>query len=116
MLLREYPEAIASATQVVNDLVHQLLVVKQTIETVKGNARYETAFDTGLKNQDQRDIKTVYLCQLNQDFQAAQVALLQLSKDKAEAECNLELLRNQFSVEKLVQQEVIADKQLATSM
>jgi DNA mismatch repair ATPase MutS len=112
--LSQYPNEIAQAAQVANDLEYQLAEVRQHIARLEGNADIVVAFETALKNDNQRKARRFEVLQVNPEYEHALDALNQLTTKKANALAQLERLRNEFAVAKLEVQLAIAQK-LASS-
>jgi hypothetical protein len=101
MQLSHYPSAIAQAAQRVNELDSQIMAVEQLINREEGNAERASAFDSELKNDNQRKARRFEMLLINQEYQIAVNTLMRLTAEKANALAHLEYLRNQFSVAKL---------------
>lgn len=99
--LGQYPSAIAQAAQAVNEMDYQIAEVRQHIARLEGNADMVVAFETGLKNDNQRKARRFEVLQVNQEYQRGLDALNRLTTEKANAIARLEHLRNEFSVAKL---------------
>lgn len=108
--MSQYPSAIAQASQAVNEIDHQIMEVRQHIARLEGNADMVVAFETGLKNDNQRRARRFEVLQINPEYQRAYDALNRLSTEKANAMARLEHLRNEFSVAKLEAQMHIAQQ------
>jgi CHASE3 domain sensor protein len=112
--LSQYPNEIAQAAQVANDMEYQLAEVRQHLARLEGNADIVVAFETALKNDNQRKARRFEVLQVNPEYEHALDALNQLTTKKANALAQLERLRNEFAVAKLEVQLAIAQK-LASS-
>lgn len=99
--LSQYPGAIAQAAQAVNEMEYQIAEVRQHIAKLEGHADMVVAFETALKNDNQRKARRFEVLQVNHEYQRALDALNRLSTEKANALARLEHLRNEFSVAKL---------------
>lgn len=99
--LGQYPSAIAQAAQAVNEMEHQIAEVRQHIARLEGNADMVVAFETNLKNDNQRKARRFEVLQVNHEYQRALDALNRLTTEKSNAIARLEHLRNEFSVAKL---------------
>lgn len=99
--LSQYPSAIAQAAQATNEMDYQIAEVRQHLARLEGSADMVVAFETGLKNDNQRKARRFEVLQVNQEYQRALDALNRLSTEKANATARLEHLRNEFSVAKL---------------
>lgn len=108
--LSQYPSAIVLAAQSVNELEYQMAEVRQHIARLEGNAEMVVAFETALKNDNQRKARRFEVLQVNQEYQRALDALNRISTEKANALARLEHLRNEFSVAKLETRLTIAQK------
>lgn len=114
MKLSQYPAAIAQAAQIVNGIDVQLAAVGQHITRLEGNADRLSAFEQGLKNDNQRRARRFELLCVDQEYQTVQSTWMRLVSEKANALTQLEYLRNQFGVAKLETKMAIA-QQLADS-
>ena len=110
--LSQYPAAIAQAAQTVNELDHQIAEARQHLARLEGNADMVVAFETALKNDNQRKARRFEVLQVNQEYQRALDTINRLTTDKANALARLEHLRNEFSVAKLEARMAIAQQLL----
>jgi uncharacterized small protein (DUF1192 family) len=110
MKMSQYPAAIAQAAQVVNELDSQIAAVGQHIARLEGNADRVSAFEQGLKNDNQRRARRFELLCVDPEYQTAQNTLMRLMSEKGGAIAHLEYLRNQFSVAKLEARMAIAQQ------
>ncbi|MBD2120195.1 hypothetical protein H6F68_04610 [Trichocoleus sp. FACHB-262] len=101
MNLSDYPQHIAQAAQLVNELDGKLLRVRHQMHEQEGQAEAAVAFENDLKNENQRRARRFLLLQTNQQYQHSQQTLMQLTTAKANAMAELERLRNGFSAAKL---------------
>jgi flagellar biosynthesis chaperone FliJ len=108
--LDQYPSAIAQAAHHVNELEQHLGEIRQHIARLEGNADMVVAFETALKNDNQRKARRFEVLQVNQEYQRAIDALNRATTEKANALAYLEQLRNEFSVAKLDLRLSIAQK------
>ncbi|MBD2326088.1 MAG: hypothetical protein B0A82_07790 [Alkalinema sp. CACIAM 70d] len=108
--LAQYPTAIAQAMQAMNEVEYQLNEVRQHLAKLEGNAEMIVAFETGLKNDNQRKARRFEVLQANLEYTQALQTLNRLTMDKANATARLEHLRNEFGVAKLETQLEIAQK------
>ncbi|WP_421656324.1 hypothetical protein [Leptothermofonsia sp. ETS-13] len=108
--LSQYPEAIAQAAQVVNEIEHRLTEARQHLAHLEGNADKIVAFEANLKNDNQRKARRFEILQMNLEYKRALDVLNRLTTEKANAVARLEHLRNEFSVAKLDRQMAIALK------
>lgn len=108
--ISQYPAAIAQAAQAVNELEHQIGEARQHIARLEGNADMVVAFETNLKNDNQRKARRFEVLLVNQEYQKAIDTQIRLTIDKANAIGHLEYLRNQFSVAKLETRLAIAQQ------
>jgi hypothetical protein len=99
--LDQYPSAIAQASHHVNELEQNLGEIRQHIARLEGNADMVVAFETALKNDNQRKARRFEVLQVNQEYQRAMDSLNRATTEKAHALAQLERLRNEFSVAKL---------------
>jgi hypothetical protein len=108
--LSQYPEAIAQATQVVNEIEYRLMEARLHLAHLEGNADKIVAFETHLKNDNQRKARRFEILQMNLEYKHALDMLNRITLEKANAVAQLEHLRNEFSVAKLDRQMAIALK------
>jgi len=101
MKLNQYPAAIAQAAQTVNELESQIAAVQLVINRIEGNADKVAAFETDLKNDNQRKARRFEVLQVNLEYQQSLNTLIRLTAERGNAVAQLEYLRNQFSVAKL---------------
>ncbi len=99
--LDQYPAAIAQAAHHVNELEQNITDIRIHIARLEGNADMVVAFETALKNDNQRKARRFEVLQVNQEYQRALDALNRAATEKANAIAHLEHLRNEFSVAKL---------------
>lgn len=100
MNLQDYPQAIAQAATLVNDLESQIHQAKRIITAVEGRVDSQIAFGD-YKNDPQRKAARFDLLHADSDYQAALHNLGQLMAAKAKAFVALELVKNQYSVAKI---------------
>lgn len=108
--LDQYPSAIAQAAHHVNELEQQIAEIRQHIARLEGNADMVVAFETALKNDNQRKARRFEVLQVNQEYQRGFDALNRATTEKANALAYLERLRNEFSVAKLETRLAIAQQ------
>lgn len=108
--LSQYPSAIAQAAQAANEMDYQIAEVRQHIGRLEGSADMVVAFETALKNENQRKARRFEVLQVNQEYQRAIDALNRLTTEKANAIARLEHLRNEFSVAKIEARLAIAQQ------
>lgn len=108
--LAQYPSAIAQAAQAMNDIDTRIADLRLHLAKLEGNAEMVVAFETALKNDNQRKARRFEVLQANPEYAEAMKVLNHLSADKAHATARLEHLRNEFSVAKLETQLAIAQK------
>jgi len=108
--LSQYPSAIAQAAQAANEMDYQIAEVRQHIARLEGSADMVVAFETGLKNDNQRKARRFEVLQVNHEYQRALDSLNRLTTEKANAIARLEHLRNEFSVAKLEARLTIAQQ------
>jgi hypothetical protein len=101
MNLSDYPQHIAQAAQLVNELDSKILQARHQMHEQEGQAEAAVAFENDLKNENQRRARRFLLLQTNQEYQHLQQNLMQLTTAKANAMAELERLRNGFSAAKL---------------
>ncbi|MBD2095897.1 hypothetical protein H6F90_12140 [Trichocoleus sp. FACHB-591] len=100
MNLNEYPQAIAQASTLVNDLEFQINQTKRVITAIESRVDSQIAFGD-FKNDPQRKAARFDLLHADADYQGALHNLGQLIAAKAKAMVQLELTRNQYSVAKI---------------
>ncbi|MBD2464700.1 hypothetical protein H6G89_27220 [Oscillatoria sp. FACHB-1407] len=110
MKLSQYPEAIAQAVKAVNTLDQRIAELRQDIAYLEGKAELVVAFETALKNDNQRRARRFEILEASLDYRELQLKLLHLTTEKSNALAHVEFLRNQFSVAKLEARLSLADK------
>lgn len=110
MKLSQYPALIDQAAQAVNDLDRQILDLRQDIAALEGKAEVIVAFESTLKNDNQRKARRFEILQENDEYQQLLNKLVMLTSQKSNGLSHLEYLRNQFSVAKLEARWAIAEK------
>lgn len=110
MKLNQYPEAIAQAARRLNEIDSQLAAINLLINRLEGNADKIAAFESDLKNDNQRKARRFDVLLTNLEYQRALDTLIQLNYEKANAIAHLEYMRNQFSIAKLETKLAIAHK------
>jgi hypothetical protein len=100
MELNQYPQAIAQAATLVNDLESQIYQAKRIITTVEGRVDSHIAFGD-YKNDPQRKAARFDLLQADPSYQEALHSLGQLLAAKAKAVVELELVRNRYATAKM---------------
>ena len=95
--LGQYPAAIAQAAQHVNELEQNIAEIRQHLARLEGNADRVVAFETALKNDNQRKARRFEVLQVNHEYSRAIDALNRAVTEKANALAHLEHLRNEFS-------------------
>ncbi len=108
--LSQYPSMIAEAAQTANEIEYQLAEVRQRISRLEGHADIVVAFETALKNDNQRKARRFEVLQKDSEYDETLDTFNQLSTKKANALAQLERLRNEFAVAKLEVQMAIAQK------
>lgn len=110
MKLSQYPALIDQAAQAVNDLDHKIAELRQDLAVLEGKAEVIVAFESSLKNDNQRKARRFEILQDDQEYLLLQHKLVRLLADKSNAIAHVEYLRNQFSVAKLEARWAIAEK------
>ncbi len=110
MQLTEYPEHIAKCRQRLITLTLTAESLAELLKAYEGEIKLKVAFDKNLKNEAQRKGKELELKGDPQgDYAQLSRELKQCREEKEMQECQLELLRNQFSVAKLELRKQIAE-------
>nr|WP_290224033.1 hypothetical protein [Trichocoleus desertorum] len=112
MNLNQYPQAIAEASTLVNDLEYQISKIRRVIAEVEGRLDSQIAFGD-FRNDQQRKATRFDVLTADSDYQDALSDLSQLNASKAKALVEVELLRNAYSTAKIEARMAIADKLLA---
>lgn len=114
--LHEYPGKIAS-------IQHQLLNLNQQIEQIQANinklcGKFEltVAFDSELKNEQQRKAKKSQLLEESGDYEALKLTLIRETIKRDRMEIELEQMRSEFSIAKLLKREAIARLEASTEI
>lgn len=110
MKLNQHPGAIAQAVKAVNELDQRIAELRQDLNYLEGKADLIVAFETTLKNDNQRRARRFEIFEENPQYRELQFKLLQLTTEKSNALAHVEFLRNQFSVAKLETRLVLAEK------
>jgi thermostable 8-oxoguanine DNA glycosylase len=110
LTLVQYPAAIASAAQSLNEIDFQIGETRQHLARLEGNAEMIVAFEMTLKNDNQRRARRFEVLQANPEYEKALTYLNRLATDKANATARLEHLRNEFTIAKLEFQNSIAQR------
>ncbi len=110
LTLAQYPAAIAAAAQNLNEIDFQIGETRQHLARLEGNAEMIVAFETALKNDNQRRARRFEVLQANPEYEKALTYLNRLATDKANATARLEHLRNEFTIAKLEFQNGIAQR------
>lgn len=101
MELKEYPEAIHLAARQVNDFEASISELRQAISFLESWADKEVAWNSTLKNDNQRKSQRAECLNQLSEYREATKSLARFQADKASALSDLEELRNSFSVAKL---------------
>jgi septal ring factor EnvC (AmiA/AmiB activator) len=110
MKLNEYPPAIAQTAKTINALDRQIAQLRQDIAHLEGKADLIVAFETTLKNDNQRRARRFEILDADFSYQDLQLQLINLTTEKANAIAQLEYLRNQFSVARLEARWAMAER------
>lgn len=110
MKITEFPQQIARAAMHVNELEALILKLRDEIAQLEGQAELIIAFETDLKNDNQRKARKFELLQGKTEYISARTNLIELSLQKSNALAELEQLRNEFSVAKILARTAIAEK------
>lgn len=110
MRLNYYPDAIARALEVVNEFDQKLARLRQEMAYLEGEAELIVAFDTTLKNEDQRKARRFQILSNNPTYHTLQTQLVELTTERSSAVAQLERLRDQFNVAKLEARLAIVEK------
>lgn len=110
MRLNYYPDAIARALEVVNEFDQKLARLRQEMAYLEGEAELIVAFDTTLKNEDQRKARRFQILSNNPAYHTLQTQWVDLTTERSSAVAQLERLRDQFNVAKLEARLAIVEK------
>lgn len=115
-LLQEYPGAIAQ-------LQYQLLNINQLIEKLEldvnricNQIETQIAFDPELKNDQQRKAKKTELIRQSGDYESSYRSLAKETFKRSQVEIQLEQLKSEFSVLRLIKREAIAKMEAQTEI
>ncbi|NES69361.1 MAG: hypothetical protein F6K24_31095 [Okeania sp. SIO2D1] len=113
MHLHEYPEAIALCRKRLISLELSVESLAELVKAYEGEIKLKVAFDQSLKNEAQRKAKELELrANPRGDYAQMNQELKQHREEKEMQECQLELLRNQFSLLKLELKKQIAELEI----
>jgi hypothetical protein len=110
MRLSYYPDAIARALEGVNEFDQKLARLRQEMAYLEGEAELIVAFDTTLKNEDQRKARRFQILSSNPAYHTLQTQWADLTTERSSAVAQLERLRDQFNVAKLEARLAIVEK------
>lgn len=110
MKLNYYPDAIARALEGVNEFDQKVTRLRQTMAHVEGEAELIVAFDTNLKNEDQRKARRFQILSTHANYESLQEQFVRLTTERSNAIAQLERLRDQFNVAKLEARLAIVEK------
>jgi chaperonin cofactor prefoldin len=82
----------------VNSMQHDLSSLNQSIEEIKAEINYEVAFDSDLKNAEQRNAERTRQYLANEELQQHQQKKKDLVYQKADLEIELEYYRNLLNI------------------
>lgn len=107
MHLSEYPQAIAHQQRRVKATKATRDEIERQIARLKNSLEKVIAFDKELKNEPQRKTGLFDLMEGDTDLQKALSSLTEIQESLTDAEIELTLLLNQFTLEKLfIRQEI----------
>lgn len=111
MQLNQFPKAIAEVQVSLVPKQQNVRRLKAAIAAYDREIEGAVAFDSELKNETQRKFKKAEL-QTDEGYQSLLLELMEAEFTQTEAEIELELLRNSFSVAKLDRRWAIAQMEL----
>ncbi|MBW4490669.1 MAG: hypothetical protein KME12_23085 [Trichocoleus desertorum ATA4-8-CV12] len=101
MELNQYPTAIASAAQALNDLELDITKVRRQIARIECRADAKVATNPNLQSDVARQAERFYLLDISSKYQELLDDLENLMHQKSTAMAELERARNEFSVAKI---------------
>jgi len=110
MELNQYPSAIATAAQTVNNLDFDIARARRQIAKFENRADVEVAANQDLKNDAARKAERFQILENNADYQKLLDDLAELTHQKATAMAELEKVRNGFSAAKIEARAAIAQQ------
>ena len=110
MNLNQYPQAIATAAQTVNNLDFDIVRARRQIAKFENRADVEVAANQDLKNDAARKAERFQILENNADYQKLLDDLAELTHQKATAMAELEKVRNGFSAAKIEARAAIAQQ------
>jgi hypothetical protein len=99
--LNEYPKAIADKERLLLEAIEKGKDEKRKLEKLLLEIEGLIAYDSELKNEQQRKVRKSELLKENYQHEEITRTLEKLEKRKREIEIQLDLLKNEFSVAKL---------------
>ncbi|MBD2156207.1 hypothetical protein [Leptolyngbya sp. FACHB-16] len=115
MKLSDFPGAIAALQQVVRTAKDCRDQTENRLARLKLRVEYAVAFDSDLKNDNQRKAKLGELMS-TAEMEEAVTSLNKAQDTVAQAEIELTLMLNQFSVAKLETRQAIATIEMQTAI
>ncbi|MEP0873362.1 hypothetical protein NDA01_26740 [Trichocoleus desertorum AS-A10] len=110
MELNQYPSAIATAAQTVNNLDFDISRARRQIAKFENRADAEVATNQDLRNDAARKAERFQILENNADYQKLLDDLAELTHQKATAMSELEKARNGFSAAKIEARAAIAQQ------
>jgi hypothetical protein len=109
MQLHEYPGAIAQLQYQLLNLNQQIEKISQGINRICNQFEIQVAFDPELKNDQQRIFASG-------DYESLSSAITKQTFKRSQVEIQLEQLKSEFSVSRLIKREAIARMESSTEI
>jgi hypothetical protein len=116
MQFHEYPGAIARTQHQILDLNKQIEKISQSLNQVCNDFDLSVAFDPELKNEQQRKAKKAELLRTSGDYEVLSRNLAIAKYNCSRAEIELEQLKGEFTVARLLKREAIAKLEASTEI
>lgn len=108
MNLSTFPHAIATAQQKLLNLGRDITIVRNQLLLEENSIDQAIAFSSDFKNDSQRKTARQQMLQESNLYQSLSQQLINLQEKYNRADINLQLIRNNFTVAKLLMREKIA--------
>ncbi|MFN6460808.1 MAG: hypothetical protein RMZ41_003045 [Nostoc sp. DedVER02] len=116
MQLHDYPGAIAQLQYQLLNLNQQIEKISQSINRICNQFEAQVAFDPELKNDQQRKAKKTELIRQSGDYESLSSAIAKETFKRSQVEIQLEQLKSEFSVLRLLKREAIARMEAQTEI
>jgi chromosome segregation ATPase len=116
MQISDYPGAIAQLQYQLLNLNQQIEKFSQSINRICNQFEMQIAFDPELKNDQQRKAKKTELIRQSGDYESLSSALAKETFKRSQIEIQLEQLKSEFAVLRLIKREAIAKLEASTEI